>query len=65
MGQEGNAHDVLMPSVVEKEDLRGVISSKSSLGEGGGGGGGSEEGEGEDMVLLLKLKLNLMMPVLV
>lgn len=33
--------------VMEKEVLRGLMSSKESLGDGGGGGGGNEDGEGE------------------
>ncbi|KAN0070090.1 hypothetical protein V8E54_011671 [Elaphomyces granulatus] len=50
---EGKAHDALIPIAI---DLRGVISSNVSLGEGGGGGGGgNEEGDGEDRVLLLKV----------
>jgi hypothetical protein len=49
---EGKAHDALIPIAIE---LRGVISSNVSLGEGGGGGGGNEEGDGEDRVLLLKV----------
>lgn len=63
LGHEGKAHALLMPSDVEKEDLRGVMSRSPSLGEGGGGGGGSEDGEGEDSVLLPKLKLNRMVDV--
>lgn len=58
LGHDGKAHDVLMPMVMEKEDLRGVMSNSESLGVGGGGGGGKEEGEGEEGeedVLLLKL----------
>lgn len=56
LGQEGKAHDVFLPDVMEKELLRGAISSRESLGDGGGGGG-REEGEpdGEESVLL---KLN-------
>ncbi|KAL3708953.1 hypothetical protein TMatcc_002741 [Talaromyces marneffei ATCC 18224] len=38
---------------LEKEDLRGVMSSRPSLGVGGGGGGGSDDGEGEEDVLPL------------
>lgn len=55
MGQEGKAHAELIPMALEKDDLRGVISSKPSLGVGGGGGGGSDDGEGEEDVLPLKL----------
>jgi hypothetical protein len=56
-GQEGKAHDALIPIAKDKDDLRAVISSNVLLGEGGGGGGGDggEEGDGEDRVLLLKL----------
>jgi hypothetical protein len=38
---------------LENDDLRGVISSRPSLGVGGGGGGGSDDGEGEEDVLPL------------
>jgi hypothetical protein len=38
---------------LEKEDLRGVMSNRPSLGDGGGGGGGSDDGEGEEDVLPL------------
>jgi len=55
LGQEGKAHAELIPMALEKDDLRGVISSKPSLGVGGGGGGGSDDGEGEEDVLPLKL----------
>lgn len=56
LGQEGKAHDVFLPEVMEKEVLRGAISSRESLGEGGGGGGREDgEGDGEENALLLKL----------
>lgn len=51
LGHEGKAQAELMPIALEKDDLRGVISSRPSLGDGGGGGGGSDEGEGEEDVL--------------
>lgn len=54
MGQEGKAHAELIPMALEKDDLRGVISSNPSFGVGGGGGGGgSDDGEGEEEVLPL------------
>jgi hypothetical protein len=54
LGQEGKAQAALIPIADENEDLRGLRSSKPSLGEGGGGGGGgNDEGEGEEAVLVL------------
>lgn len=50
-----------MPMLEEKEDLRGVMSSRPSFGVGGGGGGGSDEGDDAvdvDDVVEPKLKLN-------
>lgn len=55
LGHEGKAHAELMPMALEKEDLRGVISRRPSLGVGGGAGGGNDDGEGEEDVLPLKL----------
>ena len=62
LGHEGKAQAELMPMAPEKEDLRGVMSKRPSLGVGGGaGGGGSDDGDGEEHVLLLpKLRLNRM-----
>lgn len=61
LGHDGNAHAALMPMLEEKEDLRGVMSSRLSFGVGGGGGGGREEGDDAvdvDDVVEPKLKLN-------
>lgn len=58
LGQEGNAHELLMPKEVEKEHLRGVMSRRSSLGVGGGGEGRYDGEDMEEQVPLLKLKVN-------
>jgi hypothetical protein len=44
LGQDGKAQALLMPNAVEKEHLRGVMSSKEFSGVGGGAAG-AEIGE--------------------
>lgn len=49
LGQEGNAHVLFVRGVdEEKEHLRGVMSSMSSMGVGGGGGGIEDDEVDED-----------------
>lgn len=55
LGHEGKAHAAPMPYSLEKEDLRGVISSRESVGVGGGADG-FESGElSKELPLQLKV----------
>lgn len=54
-GHDGNAHAAPMPYSLEKEDLRGEISRRESVGVGGGADGVESGEHSKELPLQLKV----------
>lgn len=55
LGQEGKAQAAAIPSSLEKEDLRGWMSSRESVGVGGGADGLERGEHSKELPLQVKL----------
>lgn len=55
LGQDGNAHAAPIPYSLEKEDLRGEMSRRESVGVGGGADGVDSGEHSKELPLQLKM----------